>query len=299
MNETHTLHQSLNEALHQGRDRLLEYNSCRPHIANALRDRATALDQTSALPDYLLREFDCFDVESEDHSAGSQIIRPGPHMQNSFPGLNEEGMIVTYSREIALSNEDMHYLTWEHPLVSGAIDMVVSREQGNTAFTAIKHKAIPPGTVFLECLYLLESASNMDLPTSRFLPSTVIRVVVDENGKNYGKALSHELIGKSAQFVEKGIAKKIIHSKQDDIKQMLSHAERHAQAQAPDILKAAHAQAYASLSEEINRLIALRTVNPNVREEEIHYFETQREVLDDMLDATVVQLDAVRVLIAT
>ena len=41
------LNQSLNDALHRGRDRLLEYSSCRPAAARKLKERAQQLDRIS------------------------------------------------------------------------------------------------------------------------------------------------------------------------------------------------------------------------------------------------------------
>ena len=48
-------------------------------------------------------------------------------------GLPEGGITATFSREQALGRDDMHFLTWEHPMVSGAMDMVLGGEFGNAA----------------------------------------------------------------------------------------------------------------------------------------------------------------------
>ncbi|MFO7604268.1 MAG: RNA polymerase-associated protein RapA, partial [Gammaproteobacteria bacterium] len=97
---TQQLHQQMNEALQQGRDQLLEYNSCRPQQAQQLCAQAAAEDEVNqdSLSAYLEQVFDCFGVETEMHSAVSDIIRPGDHMQEPFPALNEDGMTVTYQR---------------------------------------------------------------------------------------------------------------------------------------------------------------------------------------------------------
>ena len=111
-----------NTQLQHGRDRLLEYNSCRPEYANKLKQAVSEQDKTSCINEYLDKVFDCFGIDSEVHSENNIIIRPGDYMQvHSFPGLLEDGMTITYDRENALTHEDIHFITWEHPLTTGAI----------------------------------------------------------------------------------------------------------------------------------------------------------------------------------
>ena len=90
------IHTELNDAMQRGRDRLLEYNSCRPHIANTLRNTAEELDKDTGLYDYLEMCFDCYGVESEVRSDTSYVVRPGEHMHGvHFPSLFDEGMTIT------------------------------------------------------------------------------------------------------------------------------------------------------------------------------------------------------------
>jgi ATP-dependent helicase HepA len=53
------------------------------------------------------------------------------------------------------------------------------------------------------------------------------------------------------------------------------------------------------LGKEINRLKALRGVNPNVRDEEIYYFQRQWAELNQVLDSATFHIDALRLLIST
>jgi len=46
-------------------------------------------------------------------------------------------------------------------------------------------------------------------------------------------------------------------------------------------------------------LKALKKVNPNVRDEEITFFETQWQMLEQVLDSAAPRLDALRVIVAT
>jgi len=225
---TRKLHEALNEELHRGRDRLLEYNSCLPHVATKLKEQCLQLDQDSELPAYLDLVFDCFGVDSEIHGANSYVIHPTEHNQVSLPDLPADGMTITYERDNALANEDMHFLTWEHPMVGWAMDMVQSSELGNTAFTAIKSKSVVSGTLLLECLFILETVANEQLQGNRYLPPTMIRVVVDQHGTDFSKTLTSELIMQSRIAVESEMAQKVVRSQIPAIRNLVAIADKQA-----------------------------------------------------------------------
>jgi ATP-dependent helicase HepA len=295
IHRTRTLHDELSEALHRGRDRLLEYNSCRPRVAEELKRRALAEDEVSALPSYMEAVFDAFGVHSEEHSEDCYIIRPGDHMLSRFPGLADDGMTVTYRRNTALSFEDAQFISWEHPLVRGAMDLVLGNELGNAAVTTIRYGGAEPGTLLLECLYLFDSA----IQTSRYLPPTTIRVVLDEYGRSHESELGHDFIQQSRATVNTDTAHKIVRAKEQALRELIKGCEARARAGAPEILAAAHRRSRQTLDREINRLRALRELNPNVRDEEIDFFEQQQAKLDQLLDSASLRLDAIRVIVST
>ena len=292
-------YQELSQSLQRGRDRLLEYNSCRPVIAQNIKQRAVHEDNTSQLADYMESVFDCFGIDNELHSEGCFIITPTEHMITKFPGLSDDGLTITYDRNIALSFEDAHYITWEHPLTNNAIDMVLSNEMGNTSVTATDYKAVQAGSVLLECLFSVESAPIEELQSNRYLPPTMIRVVCDERGADHNIKLSHEMINTSRQFVDTGVGNKIVKAKKKILKAMLQRSEKFAELKSAKVLQQAQQHASETLSIEINRLKALSKVNPNIRADEINYFEKQLSMLTDVIDGANIRLDAVRVIVAT
>ena len=294
---TAQLHQQMNDELHRGRDRLLEFNSCRMAQAQELKQQAEAQDKVLGLTEYLDAIYNCFRIDSEIHSEGAEIIRAGEHMPMHIPGLDEEGMTITLNRERALANEDMHFITWEHPFVNNVMDMVLSNEKGNTALTALKYSGVDSGTVMLECLYTLEASASSALQSSRYLPPTTLRIVVDEQGRDHHLKLPHKLIQQHQVIVDRKTASKLIQASEPKLRTLLAVSEQLANQQAPAILQEAHQQTRVTLEKEINRLKALRQVNPNVREEEIEFFETQWAALNKVVDAAVMRLEAVRVVV--
>jgi ATP-dependent helicase HepA len=71
--------------LRQGRDRLLELNSCDTDKADQLVEEMLEQEQSHSLTSYMERVFDQFGVDQEHHSAGSIVIRPGGFQIEAVP----------------------------------------------------------------------------------------------------------------------------------------------------------------------------------------------------------------------
>lgn len=302
--QTKNLHQQLNHALHEGRDKLLEYNSCRQPEADKLKTLAEESDKHSTLYDYMDDLFDVFGIEHSEHSEQCYIISPSEHMINQFPGLPDDGMTITYDRTIALANEDMQFFTWDHPMVKNAMEMIHSSEMGNTAMTTLESSELnvrlKPGTLLLECLFVIETSTNELLQANRYLPPTTIRVVIDERGQEYTDNITHNMIAAlTTEAINTQTAQQIVKVKQDVLQQMIARAETLCDRQTPEILQTARKDSHQTLDNEINRLRVLAQVNPNIRAEEIDFFTRQLESLETIFDSVKPRLDALRVVIIT
>ncbi|MCK4586335.1 MAG: RNA polymerase-associated protein RapA, partial [Gammaproteobacteria bacterium] len=211
--------------------------------------------------------------------------------------LHPEGMTITFDRNTALSFEDAHYITWEHPLCTGAIDLVTSSEYGNTSLIAMKSSKFKPGTVLLESIFMLEAASNIKLQSNRYFPPTTIRVVIDKNGNDFNKLLSHDHINEERITVDSETATRVIRDQLRELKEMVSISEQLAAVPAKNILHTSHKRGHQLLTREISRLKALSKVNANVRKEELEYFEEHWKALEKVIDSTIPRLDALRVIV--
>lgn len=292
------LHDTLNLQVQQGRDRLLEYNSCRPAKAEQLRDKAESLHLKLDLARYIESLYDCYGISYEIQSAGCWVLKPTNTMIAKVPGLPDDGMTVTYDRQVALANEDVRYLTWEHPFVRTLMDMVQSSELGNTALLAVKYRAAKPGTMILDCFFRLEVADIKGAQAQRYLPDNLMRLCIDENNQLHQHKLTPDVIAQSSQYVDIDTAIKVIKSREDVIKKLLSKAEVKAAEAMPEKLAQAQRAAQQALNKEIERLLALQTINPNVRDEEVDFFRQQLQLVEQQIAQANLRLDAVRVLVA-
>lgn len=286
--------------LESGRDRLLELNSCKPGVADEVVDAVRQNERAGVLTQYLEQVFDEFGVEHESHSADALIARPGAHMHvPHFPGLPDDGMTGTFRRELAMSREDMQFLSWEHPLVSGAMEMILAGDFGNTALCTVKLGGIAPGTVMLEALFVLGAQAPKALQLDRYLPPEPVRLLRDNHGRDLSEALSAEQLNQLGERVPKHTAHALVKQAKPLLQALLEKLE----AQAREIGDSLRLQALDAMKQErglaLDRLQALAAVNPSIRADEVAHFREETAALAKHLDQAGLQLDGLRVVIAT
>ncbi|VAX10467.1 RNA polymerase associated protein RapA [hydrothermal vent metagenome] len=298
LQQTQPLFRTVSLRLKQGRDRLLELNSFRASKAHQIVSLLEKQDQDSGCADYMQLVFDTYGVDYEQHDFKSFVARPNDHMLiPHFPELPDEGMTLTYSREHALVHEDQHFMSWEHPMVSGVMDLILSSEQGNAALAICKHPKLKTGDILLETLFRIEASAPRQLQINRFLPPQLIRLLVDSQLKDRSEIIPINELEALTVELDAYTLRQIIDSQQDNLRQLIQHAEAQAAEQLPLILDRHTTRMQKQLGDEIQRLQELQRVNPNVRDEEINFLETQRDQLAEHIQQTGLRLDALRLII--
>lgn len=300
ISKTQELNADIEIQLENGRDFLLELNSCRKEVAADLIDHVNVLEKQGTLWPYLEDLFDCYGVETEFHSPDCFIIRPGDHMRVAhFPGLQEDGVTVTVNRQIALAREDIQFFTWEHPTVTAAMDLVLSSETGNAAITLIRHKDLAPGQFLLECLYVVECSAPADLQVSRFLPSTPVRILIDQNLQDKTQAIDHASLIENRKAFDQQQIVQFINTKREHIFKMLNLAEQSAKGEMQVLIEEASQTMLSSLTSEIKRLVRLKKVNPSIRPEEIEHLKDITILVHEHIQNAQLKLDAIRFIITS
>jgi ATP-dependent helicase HepA len=214
-------------------------------------------------------------------------------LQDAFPGLHGGAVTVTSSRAVALHREEVQFLTWDHPLAGGALDLLLASEKGNCAFARWVDASRP--TLYLEASFLLEAIAPPALHIDRFLPPTPVRVVVDHAGQNATLALPP-----GRQRLQAAASGRALLGRADVrdrlLPKMVESAKALANEQVPALISSARQAMHAALADEIARLTQLRQRNPVVREEELAALRQQRDDLDAHLFQARLRLDAVRLI---
>jgi ATP-dependent helicase HepA len=289
----------LESEMEKGRDRLLEINSSGAGRGQALVEAIEEQDDSFALPIYMEQLFNAFGIESEDHSDNALILRPGEKMLDaSFPLGNDEAVTITYDRELALSREDMQFITWEHPMVQGGMDLVLSGSMGNTAVALLKNKAIKAGTMLVELLYVSEAIAPKHLQLGRFLPPIALRCLLDDKGNDLASRVSFATLNEQLESVPRSSASKFARAQRDTLLRLVDSAQTTMQPRHNERVAQASAAFAASMNEEIARLTALQAINPSVRNEEIETLRAYQEQGLAMFGKAALRLEAIRVLVA-
>lgn len=290
---------TLEQELHDGRDRLLEIHSRGHGDAERMIAQIERQDHDPQLAIYMERLFDVFGIDSEDHSDNALVLRPGERMLDAgFPLGDDEGVTITYDRETALTREDMQFITWEHPMLQGGMDLVLSGSMGNSAVALLKNKALKPGTLLLECLFVSEAIAPRHLQLHRFLPPTPVRCLLDSNGNDLAAKVSFDTLDAQLEQLPKHLASKVAKSQREVVERLLDRAEALADLQHYELVDSAVNQYSQQMDEEIERLKALTAVNPLVKPAEIRALEQQKQVGEQTLRQAKVRLDAIRILVA-
>ncbi len=299
LQQTRPLFREISERLQQGRDRLLELNSFRETEARQIVSRLEEYDADSGCADYMQHVFDTFGVDFEQRDFRSYVARPSDHMLiHHFPELPAEGLTLTYLREHALVHEDQHFMTWEHPMVTGIMDLILSSEQGNAALAICRHPRLKTGDILLEALFRIEGAAPRQLQIDRFLPPQLIRLLVDTRLREHSDTIPFSELQALPVELDAHTLRQIIDSQQENLRKIIEHAEELAAQQLPQIIDRHTTQMQKQLGNEIQRLRELQRVNPNVRDEEITFLENQRSQLHEHMQQTSLRLDALRLIIA-
>ncbi|QJR80391.1 RNA polymerase-associated protein RapA [Alteromonas pelagimontana] len=291
INQSHSLNRTLKARLEEGRDRLLELNASGEGKVETLLEEIVALDSSLDLSRFMGRLLDALGVNQEEKGNDCFILTPTEQMVNQLPGLDPEGMTVTYRRRAATTLEHVHFLSWDHPLVHNAIDMVLTDVLGKSSVGFIADKNLPKGAYWLETVFVLEANAPKALQLGRFLPSTPIRICLDAQGTE----VDHDF--DVSRLAGRKIAQQLIQALQKQVTLHLEKAKVAAQEQAQEILHTAKTAMHETLTGDIQRLKDLQKQNPAVRDSEIAFVENQVVELDAALKSADVQFDAVRIVV--
>ena len=292
----------LEAQLQAGRDRLLEYNSCRPRVASRIKDAMVDFDSHNLLPQFVERFLASANIDHSVQRDGSWVIAPidsnevNEYME-SLP-LGEDGMSLTFERKLALQREEIDFITHEHPLMRAIYELASTSTFGNTTVGMLKSAAMPQGTVLLEINFRVETIAPKVLNLPATLPTQNIRVFMSEQGGDLSSRISAEMIMPYIERLDNNRARQVIKARGDVIEQRYCDAEDIARAQLAEIGAQASSRFTQQWSREIKRLKHLQTINPNVRDSEIERLEQLQAQGEQALASLSLVPDSIRILVA-
>lgn len=291
---TRTARTRLEHQLARGRDRLLEINSFKEDTARRVIERIRAHDEDKAVDAFMLGMWDHFGIHVEEIEKRTFKLGSGGVFADLFPGLNPEGALMTSLRSRALAREDVGFLTWDHPMVGGAMDMLLGSEEGTASFA--RWPADDSRDLLLETVSIIEPVAPPRLHADRFLPPTPVRVLVnhemaDLTGHVSATELSRFLTGGSVHdWIEKPEVRDRL------LPAMLERSRELARARGESRVEDAIREMRRVLGHECDRLRSLKRVNKLITHSDIDEIEGTATELEEAFRGARIRLDSVRLI---
>lgn len=300
LEKTRALRDQLNQQMDRGRDRLLELTSHKPNLARELISEIENNERTSELRRFTDNLFDRLGIHTEEGSDNCLILKPSENLvTGELPFLDDGGITCTFERELALGRDDLHFLTWEHPLVRETIDVVYNSELGNASVATIKAKSIKPGTVMVESLHTADCPAPKRLEIGRYLDQAPLRSLITLDGRDLGEAISCENLTKLIKPVNVTQSAGVIRELRPKLVAALDELDKRAEVHVTSLQRSAQASAVSSLNSEVHRLRALGKRNGSVREDEVVAMEQLLTEITEAVSRAEPRLQGIRVVVAT
>lgn len=288
----------LHERFIHGRNRLLEIHSRGDDSVQTLIEAVNDSDNDPELKEFMEQVFNAYGVEEEDLSEQIHLIRPGTSLEHAhFPNLPEDGFSATYQRDVALGREDIELLTWDHPMVRNAMDMIITSGKGSSVMSLLKNRQIKDGTILLETLFIVECPAPAELELGQLMPPTPVRLLLDQRGRDISSAVAADALDKQLKRIKPDLVNAMLKEIQEPVLTMLQQGNELMETRRDELSAAAQETYQRYWQQEKQRLQALAS------EQDISQPLQQIEKKLELGSATLkrnslYRLDGLRILIA-
>lgn len=297
LKKTQSLHQEIETKLEEGQDQLVEINSFHHGRAMEFVKELKAADDSNDLRDFMINLFNQLGVDVEDmNDPYTFFIKPGDNMYlPHFPGLEGEGMTITFKRENALHREEMTFLTWDHPMVIGIMDFISSKEMGNSTMASWKTSSKEP--FVFEGYFVLSCLADKKLQIQKWFPPTPLRVALNSQMQDITQKIPKKFIDESVESLTQEKRAGLKDLPKDFIKECIKKGKELSIPRAKQYKEKFKEDMLKFMNGEIERLEALRKVNPTVSETEILMLKFNRDKMSKAMDTAELSLDSLRIVI--
>lgn len=297
LEEVSVQREALEAELQEGRDRLLEYNSCRPVVAQEIVNALEDYDDNTTLPMFMKRFMASTNIDFDEQSNGTVIIKPTDQMQVQGLTLDEEGMTATFYRDQAQIREDAQYLTLEHPFTESVMEMINTQGFGSTNVAVLKSAALPQGSVLMEVWFKVDvvAPKALNLPSS--LPQQLIRVLLSEKGQDLSQKIAPEILKPYLHHLDGNSCRQVVKARREVIETRYQQALELARSALPNFKQQAKEVYGNKWQYEIDRLTYLKQFNPSIREDEIARLQKLQKEGLSLLEGLSVTPEAIQVMV--
>ncbi len=282
----------ISKRLARGQDRLLERSSHRPERSAWLVEKIREWDESAEFEDFLLRLFEHSGLYIEELGKRRYFLLPGNLKSDAFPALPADGMTFTLDRQRALEREQEAFLTWDHPMVRGALDLMLGSEAGNASFAVWEISG--EKLILLETWWVVECVAPAALHVERFLAQTPVRVAVDHLGTE--RTTDASLASAKLRRGDAAALLKNEKVRRKFLPEMLEQTRSLGEAAGRLVIEKAQVAMHRQLTTEIARLRDLAEINDHIKPANITLLLDRELALTSAIQSARVRLDAVRLI---
>ncbi|MBN1981129.1 MAG: RNA polymerase-associated protein RapA [Chitinivibrionales bacterium] len=178
--KTKAYHHEILQRMEHGRNVLLELNSFDAATSQECLKLIRASESDPRIAKFMENVFDHFGILVEDMSPTIQHLNFELLNDHAFPVpmMRQSGTLCTYDRQTALARDDVEFLTMDHPMVLGALELILLSQRGNCSCVLMHHEGA--SAVLLECVFIV--SASVSTGGSGTCVSQPLRVVIDEKG---------------------------------------------------------------------------------------------------------------------
>jgi len=291
--KTAKLSREISARMRLGRDRLLQLYSFRPDEAAHLLEGVQAQDAQPALEKFMLEIMTLYDLrvtllEGRTYRVTTESLS---NPEFPLPLMNKEEFTITFDRTTACQHEDWEFLTWDHPMVLGVLDLLPGSEKGNCALAMLPESE--EQGFLLEAVYVLECVAPKAMEIDRFMPPRPVRIVVDQNLQDCTERHSFKSWGRRLRepdphrWPDQPLSVEQLNKMIDTTGGL---AERNSQ----DLRANSRRIMEQQLGHERDRLRGLALKNPYIRPQQVDDLQERMQALAGVIDSARLRLDALR-----
>ncbi|ASP39818.1 hypothetical protein CHH28_14555 [Bacterioplanes sanyensis] len=200
--------------------------------------------------------------------------------------------MATSSRDVALARDDVQFLSWEHPFIDQALELILTSPAGNAAVGYIEDHPHDTGDVFLQLQFTASCPAPRALQVERYLPPNAMHLMMTPTGDL--KVNEPEALPGFALPLKRATARGLVEQRAQEIQPLLYKLEKMGAAQLGKMVSVAKRKAEEAYQDRIARLGSLAQHNANISPAMLENVRQERDAVLAAIDESQLLLDSVR-----
>jgi ATP-dependent helicase HepA len=292
LNQTRALREECTREHYEARDSLFEMLSYQPGKAQSLIAAIHDADRAGMTERIMHRLFKHYGIVIDEAGDKKHALITDYVTVEGFPLPRNERPVITFDRQTALAREDVEFLTLDHPMVAGSIDLYCASDHGTTAFATWNDSRT--NDLLLESVYVVECIAPPHLNGDRFLPPSPLRIVVNHTGAEVTDKYPAAVVRANCSNEALDNLPIGLDALKATLAPMLEKSNAAADSRIAPVIDASVASMKADYEHEIGRLRFFQEHKGTAAE--IERLSRERDDLEKYLRVPQIRLDAIRVI---